>query len=565
MTARSTMKIGTKLGIGFGIVLLLLLVVSTLSILQSRNIEQLLKAEHDVRTQKMEQLYLVREALGQTGLAARNAYIFTSDADAAKELELLDQQKTIYLNALSQLEPRFDGDADFARVRKDLLRMAEELKRPRQYREAGKMEEFGHFLVNECSPLRRQIVAEIDVIIKAAQRSVEHNSQATEESIARSSLFILTISAIAIIIGAVVAVVITKGLLNQLGGEPNDVRSIASRIATGDLTVAIPTHTDDQSSVMFAMKEMRDSLAGIVAQIRTGTDTIASGSSQIASGNLDLSARTEQQASSLEETASSMEELTATVKQNAESAHQANDLACAASDIALKGGQVVSQVVQTMGSIHQSARKIADIISVIDGIAFQTNILALNAAVEAARAGEQGRGFAVVATEVRNLAQRSAAAAKEIKTLIEDSVSKVESGSQLVDQAGHTMEDIVGSIQRVNSIMGEIASASHEQISGISQINLAVNHMDESTQQNASLVEEAAAAAQSMQEQAQHLASLVSTFTLEPRAQRHQSSAPVTVMDKAEKRTASGTLRSGAGHLPNRLPSDQKLMLVSGK
>jgi methyl-accepting chemotaxis protein len=262
------------------------------------------------------------------------------------------------------------------------------------------------------------------------------------------------------------------------------------------------------------MEAMRQSLVKIVGQVRMGTDTIATASSQISAGNLDLSSRTEEQASSLEETASSMEELTSTVKQNADNARQANVLAVSASEVAVRGGAVVSEVVDTMASINASSRKIVDIIGVIDGIAFQTNILALNAAVEAARAGEQGRGFAVVASEVRNLAQRSAAAAKEIKTLINDSVEKVDAGGRLVDQAGLTMAEIVQSITRVTDIMSEIASASMEQTMGIEQVNSAISQMDEVTQQNAALVEEAAAAAGSMQEQAAALAEVVSIFKL---------------------------------------------------
>ena len=263
---------------------------------------------------------------------------------------------------------------------------------------------------------------------------------------------------------------------------------------------------------------MKDSLADIVGQVRNGTETISTASSQIAAGNLDLSSRTEQQASSLEETASSMEELTSTVKQNADNARQANVLAVSASEVAVRGGTVVSEVVDTMASINESSKKIVDIIGVIDSIAFQTNILALNAAVEAARAGEQGRGFAVVAAEVRNLAQRSAAAAKEIKTLINDSVDKVDAGGKLVDQAGVTMAEIVQSITRVTNIMSEIASASMEQTMGIEQINSAISQMDEVTQQNAALVEEAAAAAGSMQEQAAALSEVVSIFKLKEQA-----------------------------------------------
>ncbi|SHN42574.1 methyl-accepting chemotaxis protein [Duganella sacchari] len=291
--------------------------------------------------------------------------------------------------------------------------------------------------------------------------------------------------------------------------------SLARDVAGGDLTRSIDvTSACETGQLMQALKDMTGNLQTLVSQVRHGTDTIATASSEIASGNQDLSSRTEEQASSLEETASSMEELTSTVKQNADNARQANQLAQSASGIALKGGDVVGQVVGTMASINESSRKIVDIISVIDGIAFQTNILALNAAVEAARAGEQGRGFAVVASEVRNLAHRSAAAAKDIKLLISDSVEKVEAGSALVNQAGETMSEIVTSITRVTDIMSEITSASVEQSAGIEQVNTAIVQMDQVTQQNAALVEEAAAAAESMQEQAARLSEVVSVFKL---------------------------------------------------
>ena len=273
---------------------------------------------------------------------------------------------------------------------------------------------------------------------------------------------------------------------------------------------------------------MNSSLISIVSEVRKGTDSIGTASAEIAAGNLDLSERTERQAGSLEETASSMEELTSTVKQNANNANQANQLAMSASDVAGKGGAVVAQVVDTMASINASSRKIVDIIAVIDGIAFQTNILALNAAVEAARAGEQGRGFAVVATEVRNLAQRSSAAAKEIKELIGDSVDKVDAGARLVDQAGATMEEIVASVRRVTDIMGEIAFATQEQLSGIEHINGAITEMDQTTQQNAALVEQASAAAVTMQEQASNLVEAVSVFKLDGVGRRSALSAPRT-------------------------------------
>jgi len=327
----------------------------------------------------------------------------------------------------------------------------------------------------------------------------------------------------AVILGTIICIWLLRAIVHPL----SDAVAIARAVAAGDLTNDIVVTTSDETGQLLqALKEMNASLVKIVSEVRGGTETIATASSQIASGNLDLSARTETQASSLEETASSMEELTSTVKQNADSAYQANQLALSASQVAVKGGSVVAQVVDTMGSINESSRKIVDIIAVIDGIAFQTNILALNAAVEAARAGEQGKGFAVVATEVRQLAQRSAAAAKEIKSLIDDSVEKVDTGAKLVDEAGATMQEIVDSVKRVTDIMGEISIASKEQTDGIQQVNQAINQMDEGTQQNAALVEEAAAAAASLQEQAITLSHVVSVFKL---GEEHPSVSPKAV------------------------------------
>ena len=291
--------------------------------------------------------------------------------------------------------------------------------------------------------------------------------------------------------------------------------AIARKVAAGDLTSTIVVDAQDETGrLLQALKDMNAALARTVGQVRSSSDTIATASGQIAGGNADLSSRTESQASSLEQTASSMEELTSTVKQNADNARQANQLAISASAIAVRGGQVVDQVVDTMASIKESSRKIVDIIGVIDSIAFQTNILALNAAVEAARAGEQGRGFAVVAGEVRNLAQRSAGAAREIKALIGDSVEKVDGGGQLVDEAGQTMQLLVTSVKQVADIMSEITAASQEQSMGIEQVNAAIVHMDEMTLQNAALVEQAAAAAQSMQDEALVLSRAVAVFTL---------------------------------------------------
>ncbi|WP_194711340.1 methyl-accepting chemotaxis protein [Noviherbaspirillum soli] len=319
----------------------------------------------------------------------------------------------------------------------------------------------------------------------------------------------------AVLFGVLLAIFIGVRLVRAITGPLDEAVRIASAVASGDLTQDIPVRASDETGkLMQALKRMNDSLVDIVGRVRTGTDAIVSASSQIASGNLDLSSRTEQQASSLEETASAMDELNSTVRQNEDNARQANQLALAASDVAARGGAVVSDVMQTMGAINAASHRIADIIGVIDGIAFQTNILALNAAVEAARAGEHGRGFAVVATEVRSLAQKSASAAREIKALITDSVSQVEGGTKLAQQAGATMEEVVASVRRVTDMMGEISSASAEQSAGIGQVNEAITQMDQVTQQNAALVEQAAAAAGALQEQAQHLLTAVQVFRM---------------------------------------------------
>ena len=393
-------------------------------------------------------------------------------------------------------------------------------------------------LNKEETPVWREMRTRLLDFIKMKNAEVKQTKTAVVEFTHRMLIVSVALALVAIAAGGGIAFWLTRNVMAQLGGEPAYAVEVANEISSGDFSQHVVTQHDDRASLLFQMKAMQEHLADTVRQIRAGTDTIATASAEIAAGNLDLSSRTEQQASSLEETASSMEELTSTVKQNADNARQANGLAASASEVAVRGGAVVAEVVETMSSINASSRKIVDIIGVIDGIAFQTNILALNAAVEAARAGEQGRGFAVVASEVRNLAQRSAAAAKEIKALIDDSVEKVDAGSKLVDQAGATMAEIVASVKRVTDIMGEISSASQEQTSGIEQVNQAITEMDNVTQQNAALVEQSAAAAAAMQEQAASLAQVVSTFRL---AEQHGAAAGM-----AARRSGPAQLRLSA-------------------
>jgi len=426
---------------------------------------------------------------------------------------------------------------------------ADALKMTFQYSIAGDFEAAASNAVNNAGPkfaaLRTSMFKILDMQ-KVDGAKEYQDAQGTFEKISTAMVAVMAV-------GAIFAFIFGMLLLRSIIAPLNEAIEVANAVAAGDLTKRIDAaSTNETGRLLQALKTMNENLVDLIGKVRTGTDQITTASGEIASGNSDLSQRTEEQASSLEETASSMEELTSTVKQNADNARQANQLAVGASEVAMKGGTVVGQVVQTMSSINESSKKIVDIISVIDGIAFQTNILALNAAVEAARAGEQGRGFAVVATEVRTLAQRSAAAAKEIKELISDSVAKVEDGTRLVDEAGATMDEIVNAVKRVTDIMSEISAASQEQSSGIEQVNQAVTQMDEATQQNAALVEEAAAAAESMQEQAQALTQAINTFKLSG------SDGTPAVVKRSNRPTA-------VAKLPNRGPATKKAAVKSAE
>jgi methyl-accepting chemotaxis protein len=512
------MKVGTRLGLGFGLVLVLLLAIAALGVYNMSAIHDKLDRVVNQNAVKTELVGRMSEAVHIVARVSRSVVLLDNDAAINNEMTKVAAARTAYNDARDQLAA-MPATAQGIAIRD---RIATLQNQSRTFNDQVFAAARAHddatatgILMKQAGPVTQQwqdAMAEYAALQRATNQA---DAAAATIAYGRARNTMLLLSALAIAIGVVASLLIARNLLRQLGGEPDYAADIAGRIAAGDLTVAVDTRHDDDRSMLHAMKMMRDALAAIVTEVRTGTQTIAAASTQIAIGNQDLSARTEEQASALEETASSMEELTSAVRQNTDNARQANVLANTASTVARQGGSVVAQVVDTMGAINASSRKIVDIIGVIDGIAFQTNILALNAAVEAARAGEQGRGFAVVATEVRNLAQRSASAAREIKELIGSSVEKVEVGSKLVEQAGQTMEDVVNSVQRVNDIMAEISNAGHEQSAGIEQINQAVTEMDTVTQQNAALVEEAAAAAEALQEQAANLERIVSVFRVD--------------------------------------------------
>ncbi|RFP23135.1 methyl-accepting chemotaxis protein [Duganella sp. BJB488] len=525
------MKVGTRLGLGFALVLLFLVAVTAVGIFRMAQIQD--RLDHVITVNNVVSRLVVdmRSNVGDRVTSLRILTLMTDAGDMEPEMNRIKELAGKYADAQNKLSSQFAIEATaeekalLATVKEQEAVAMPAIAKASELWLANKAEEATKVLIKEIRPAQKKWMAALDQLgtLEDKLNAQVQTDAAAGFSAARSFMIIMGVLAVAISVAA--AYIITRGLLKQLGGEPDYTASIAGSIANGDLSIAIDTDGNDKDSLLSEMKEMRNSLVDIVGQVRSGTETIGTASREIAAGNIDLSSRTEMQASSLEKTASAMEELTSTVKQNADNAREANRLASDASDVAIKGGKVVSEVVNTMSSIDASAKKIVDIIGVIDGIAFQTNILALNAAVEAARAGEQGRGFAVVASEVRNLAQRSAGAAKEIKMLIDDSVEKVGAGTKLVGQAGVTMDEVVASVRRVTDIMSEIANASQEQSAGIEQVNHSIIEMDSMTQQNAALVEEAAAAAQSLQDQAAELSRVVSIFKLVEGEER--VSAPV--------------------------------------
>jgi len=539
MLSISNMKVGSRLGFGFGLVLLPLIGITFLGITRLSTLNDGTQLIVNDRFAKANLAYTVIANVKEIGNSMRDAVLFADPDVVRKQLSEIESLRVKIKDALDKMEKLLSTEKG-----KDLFRAVAEARSKYVALQVelqksigeGKKEDAKNVLLTKLPPVEHAYIASLDALIAFMGGLIEKAGKDAADDYQSARNLMLGLAGLAMLLATGIAFWATRSITRPL----NEAVSVAQKVAAGDLTSVVEVTTKDETGLLLqALKDMNQNLAQIVGDVRGGTDSITTASKEIAAGNTDLSQRTEEQASSLEETASSMEQLTSTVKQNAENAKQANQLAAGASDVAIKGGAVVSQVVTTMSSINESSKKIVDIISVIDGIAFQTNILALNAAVEAARAGEQGRGFAVVASEVRTLAQRSAAAAKEIKDLISDSVHRVEEGTVLVDEAGKTMDEVVSSVKRVNDIMAEITAASQEQSEGIGQVNTAVTQMDEVTQQNAALVEEAAAAAESLQEQAENLTRAVSVFKL-PNAQQGMSamaSAPKAVVRQLAPRT----------------------------
>jgi methyl-accepting chemotaxis protein len=528
MKTLTNMRISSRLTLAFALVLALAIASTSLAIVVSNQ-------NADATKQMMEKpltkerlisdwYVLIYSAIARTSMIARSSDEKLSDTFADVIADSTKQGS----QTMQGIEALLSSDAEKALYKEIVVLRGnyQEGKNRVMHTRAGGDAAAGEKVYAEVfAPAAEKYQTKVKQLLSMQRESIDSMALSIDRTHAQGVRLTLLLGALLVCISVVAVLLISRSITTPL----KKALQVAKMVAAGDLTAEIDKSGKDEiGELMHALDDMNEALRKIVGQVQQGTRLIATAAGEIASGNLDLSARTEEQAGSLEETAASMEQLSSTVKQNADNARQANQLALDASDVAVKGSGMVSQVVGTMGEINASSKKIVDIISVIDGIAFQTNILALNAAVEAARAGEQGRGFAVVASEVRSLAQRSAAAAKEIKTLIHNSVEKVDFGASLADRAGETMNEMVASVKRVTDIMGEIATASQEQSAGIEQINRAITEMDNVTQQNAALVEEAAASSQLLEDQAEKLARAGSQFKLD-----HGQSAPQSAVAAA--------------------------------
>ncbi|WP_050463303.1 methyl-accepting chemotaxis protein [Herbaspirillum autotrophicum] len=564
----SNLKIGLRLGIGFGLLVTLMIIMVGLGIQRMHTLKEKMDETVHNRYPKTVLANNVIDNSNTIARAFRNILLSHDPKEIAEELATIETtsvDNSRVLNELNKVVTDEKGKAlmvkinqlrgEYGNTRKEILRLLEQDAR----------EEATIYLLKQVRPLQTRYMDEITNLIRYQDSLMFSAAAEISAQYLQARNILIGLTALAILLATAIATLVTRSITRPI----TRALQVAESVAAGDLTSRFEAPLQDETGrLLQALQTMNQNLLTIVAKVRRSTDNIATASTEIASGNMDLSSRTESQAGALEETASSMEQLTTTVGQNADNARQANQLAASASAVAVQGGSVVDQVIETMSAIHASSKKIVDIISVIDGIAFQTNILALNAAVEAARAGEQGRGFAVVASEVRSLAQRSASAAKEIKLLIDASVENVDAGSKLVEQAGATMTEVVDSVRRVTDIVAEISSASQEQSDGIVQINEAVTEMDEVTQQNAALVEQAAAAAKSLQDEAAQLSQVVSVFNIDDAANAASGvvaeSAPATPLVRHAVTTpaAAPVLKKPAPQVqpraPNKIPLQKK-------
>jgi len=513
----SNMKISARLGLAFGIVVLTSVLSAGLSLSKLSAIEGNLEDMAQDNNVKIKLNNEMADAIHVVARVMRSVIVLDDKGEKDAELAKIAKARAAYETAWAALEKMPASEA--GKVIREKIVAARNTARPLndkviELAMADKDAEARPLLMKEAAPATQkwQDAIEENVVMQEAANTLQFEQ--AQAAYVTTRTLLLSVNAAMVLLAVGLSWLVTRSITQQLGAEPGEAVQLARNVAAGDLSTHISLRDGDTQSMMAQLQQMQQSLAKVVSSVRQNADSVATASAQIAQGNQDLSQRTEEQASALEETAASMEQLGSTVVHNADNAKQADQLAAGARTVAQQGGDVVGQVVETMRGINTSSKKISDIIGVIDGIAFQTNILALNAAVEAARAGEQGRGFAVVAGEVRNLAQRSADAAKEIKVLINASVEQVEKGTDLVDKAGATMREVVASIGRVSDIMGEINAASTEQSAGVSQVGEAVGQMDQTTQQNAALVEESAAAAESLRQQAQQLVQAVAVFKL---------------------------------------------------
>lgn len=515
-----TLKVGTKLIAGFLLVSIIGGIIGIQGILKSAQINDLAKVMYERETVGLRHVAEANIQLIAANRSIQNAILSHTTEERDSNLRALNERMTRIYKELATAENTFvteQGQNLLQNTRQAVQAFEAGTKKVAQLLQAESVNErraSTDLLFTEVRPLANKADDLMTELVERKRSNADRLSSETDAIYAGIRMLLISLTLGGMVTGVAIGVLLTRWLTQQLGGEPVDVANAASAIAAGDLSTPIDNSRARPGSVVDAMQHMQASLRNVVQSVRSSSDSIATGANQIAMGNADLSQRTEEQASNLEETAASMEELSSTVRNNSDTAKQAAQLAQSASGVATKGGEVVQQVVHMMEEINASSQKISEIIGVIDGIAFQTNILALNAAVEAARAGEQGRGFAVVASEVRSLAGRSADAAKEIKALIGDSVEKVAAGGQLVNAAGNTMQDIVEQVRRVTDLILEINAATLEQTSGIDQINNAVVQLDQVTQQNAALVEESASAAESLNQQAQQLVRAVAIFKL---------------------------------------------------